>query len=345
MPWKSSAALSLAALSLAAGISLMSDRVTAQTPEAFYRGKTVSMIIGYSPGGGYDIYARALARHMGRNIPGNPSVVAQNMPGAGSQKSLEYLLTLAPKDGTAIGTFGRTLPIAPLIEGAKYDPTRLEWIGSISTDTSTCVAWHTSGFKSWDDLRSRQFTVGGLGKGSDPEMFATILKVMFGLNIKLVSGYPGTNDVALAVERGELDGMCGFSFSSLRASRRNWLDEKKVAILVQAALTRDPSVPPEVPMMLDKTTSPEQREALSLILAPQAVARPFAMPPGTPADRIAAMRDAFMATMKDPEFVKEAKTAGLDIDPMSGAQIAELYRKVYASPQAVIAAAKKGVGN
>ncbi len=316
-----------------------------QTPEAFYKGKTLSVVIGYSAGGGYDIYARSLARHIGRHIPGNPAVIAQNMPGAGSQKALEFLLSHAAKDGLTIGTFGRTLPIAPLIENAKFDPTRLEWVGSITTDTSTCVAWHTAGIKTWEDLRTRQFTVGGLGKGSDPEMFATLVKVMFGLNIKLVSGYPGTNDVALAMERGEVDGMCGFSYSSLRASRRAWIEEKKVAILVQAALTRDPAVPPEVPMLIDKTTTEQQRQALTLILAPQAVARPFASPPGTPADRLGALRNAFAATMRDPEFVKEAKTAGLDIDPMSGEQISELYRKIYLTPPAVIAEARRAIGN
>lgn len=332
---------------LAFGVSLAGAPapLLAQSPEAFYRGKTLSMVIGYSAGGGYDIYARALARHMGRHVPGALSIVAQNMPGAGSQKALEYILTHAPKDGLAIATFGRTLPIAPLIENAKYDPKRLEWVGSITTDTSTCVAWHVSGIKSWDDLKSRQFTVGGLGKGSDPEMFATIAKVMFGLNVKLVSGYPGTNDVMLAMERGEVDGICGISYSSLRAARRAWIDEKKVALIFQAAIDRDPALPPDVPMLLDKTTTPQQRDALMLILAPQAVARPFAMPPGTPADRVEAMRKAFMATMSDAEFLKEAKTAGLDVNPMPGEKIAELYRKIYETPQAVITDARRAVGN
>lgn len=317
----------------------------AQTPEAYYRGKNVNMVIGYSAGGGYDIYARVLSRHLGRHIPGGPAIVAQNMPGAGSQKALEYILALAPKDGLAIGTFSRTLPIAPLIENAKFDPSRLEWIGSIASDASTCVAWHASPVKSWDDLKTKQFTVGGLGKGSDPETFATLMRVMFGLNVKLVSGYPGTNDVALAMERGEVDGMCGFSYSSLRASRKNWLEEKKVTILVQATLIRDPAIPPDVPMLLDKTTSQQQREALQLILAPQAVARPFAMPPGTPADRVDAVRKAFMATMSDPEFVKEARQSGLEIAPYPGERIAELYHKIYMTSPAVIADARRAVGN
>lgn len=317
-----------------------------QTPEAFYRGKSVSLIIGYSVGGGYDIYGRVLARHIGRHIPGNPAVVAQNMPGAGSQKSLEYILNVAPKDGTQFATFSRTLAIAPLIDNVKYDPRRIEWIGSIATDTSTCVAWAPSGFKTWDDLtKQRQFTVGGLGHGSDPEMFGIMMKEMFGLNVKVVSGYPGTNEVLLAMERGEVHGLCGFSYSSLRASRRAWLEEGKVHILMQAALTRDPAIPASVPMLLDKTTSEKQRQALELILAPQAVARPFAMPPGTPSDRVDAVRKAFMSTMADPEFLKDAKTSGIDVIPISGERIADLYGKIYATPPEVAAEARRSVGN
>ena len=330
---------------LALSCSASSAPVRAQDPASFYRGKSVSIIIGYSVGGGYDIYARVLARHLGRFIPGTPTVVAQNMPGAGSQKALEYLLSLAPKDGLTIGTFGRTLAIAPLIDNAKFDPSRLEWIGSVSTDTSTCIAWHTSPVKSWDDMTKRPFTVGGLGKGSDPETFATLMKLMFGLNVKLVSGYPGTNDVALAMERGEVDGICGYSYSSLRASRKSWIDDNKVNVLVQAALTRDSAISAEVPMLLDKTTSTTQRQALELILSPQAVARPFAMPPGTAADRVDAVRKAFMATMADPEFLKEAKASGLDVDPIAGDRIADLYRKIYTTPPEIVAEAKRAVGN
>jgi tripartite-type tricarboxylate transporter receptor subunit TctC len=319
--------------------------LAAQTPEAFYRGKSVSLVIGYSVGGGYDIYARVLARHLGRYVPGNPAIVPQNMPGAGSQKSLEYILNFAPKDGLAIATFSRTLPINPLIDNAKYDPRRLEWIGSIATDSTTCIAWHQSGVRTWDDMKTKQFTVGGLGRGSDPEMFAVLMKEMFALNVKLVSGYPGTNDVMLAMERGEVQGMCGYSYSSLRASRKAWLDEGKVHILMQAALTRDPAIPAGVPMLLDKTTNEKQRQALQMILAPQAVARPFAMPPGTPTDRVEAMRKAFMATMTDAEFVKDAKTAGIDIDPISGDRIADLYARIYDTPADVIAEARRAIGN
>lgn len=320
-------------------------RLSAQSPEAFYRGKNVALVIGFSAGGGYDIYARALSRHLGRHVPGNPSIVAQNMPGAGSQKALEYLLNHAPKDGLTIGTFGRSLAIAPLIEKAKYDPRRLEWLGSISSDASTCIAWHQSGIKTWGDLKTKQLTVGGLGRGSDPETYAVLLREMFKLNIKLVSGYPGTNDVILAMERGEVQGICGYSFSTLMASRKFWFDEGKVNILVQAALAKDPEIPASVPLLLDLATDESQKLALQLILTPQTIARPFAMPPGTVADRVTAMRRAFMATMTDPEFLKDTKSARLEVDPTSGEGIAELYAKVYETPPSIIAIARRSIGN
>ncbi len=337
--------LTIAALSMPLGVFPARSQSQSPPPEAFYRGKSIALVIGYSVGGGYDIYARVLARHLGRNVPGNPAIVAQNMPGAGSQKSLEFILNHAAKDGLTIGTFSRSLAIAPLIENAKYDPRRLEWIGSIATDSTTCISWHQSGIKTWDDMKSKQFTVGGLGRGSDPETFAVLMKEMFGLNVKLVSGYPGTNDVVLAMERGEVQGMCGYSYSSLRAARKAWLDEGKVHILMQAALSKDPAIPADVPLLTEKTTNPKQRQALEMILAPQAVARPFVMPPGTPADRVAAMRAAFMATMTDPEFVKDAKSAGLDISPISGERITELYDKIYSTPPDIVAEARRAVGN
>ena len=339
-----STAVAVIATTLALAAAAAAPEARAQSAEEFYRGRTVNIVVGFTAGGGYDIYARALARHMGRNVPGNPVIVVQNMPGAGSQKALEYVLTVAPKDGLTIGTFGRTMPFAPLIDGAKFDASRLEWVGSISSDTTTCIAWHASGFKSWDDLKTRQFTVGGLGKGSDPEMFALIVRNLFALNVKLITGYPGTNDVIIAMERGEVDGICGYSYSTLRASRKQWIDDNKVTILAQGALVRDKALP-DVPMMLDLTTTERQKETLTLLLAAQAMARPFAMPPGTPNERLDAMRAGFMATMQDAEFIKEARTVGIDIDPMPGADVAQLMKKIYAMPADVIADAARAVRN
>lgn len=316
----------------------------AQSPEDFYRGKNVSLVIGYSVGGGYDIYARLLARHMGKHIPGKPTIVPQNMPGAGSIKSLEYLLNIAPKDGLAFGTFGRSLPLSPLLEDAKFDTTRLEWLGSIASDTSMCLAWASKGINSLDDLKTKPFTAGGLGKGSDPDIFASVLKNMLGLNARLVTGYPGTKDLTIALERREIDGICGYTWSSIKSSHKVWLDEKRIVFLAQMALTKDDELP-NVPMLTDFGKTDTQREALRLIVASQAIARPFAMPPGTPKDRANAMRAAFNATMKDADFLAEARGARLEVSPYSGDQVTEMIRNAYASPRAVVEEARKAIGN
>lgn len=316
----------------------------AHAQQDFYKGKSISLVIGYSVGGGYDLYARVLAKHLTRHIPGNPTVVPQNMPGAGSMKAMEYLLTVAPKDGTAIGTFGRTIPMAPLLEGAKFDPQKLEWIGSITSDTSVCITSHNSKIKTWNDAKTSQFTAGGEGKGSDPDVVATMIKNVFNLNVKLVSGYPGTADIMLAMERGEVDGLCGISYSTLRARHLELLNQKKINIIVQAALKKDAALP-DVPLMLDLAADQRQHQMLELLLAAQTIARPFAMPPGSPADRVAIIRAAFDKTVKDPEFLAETKQANLDVNPADGAQIAALLKELYATPADVVKAASTAIGN
>ena len=320
------------------------ETVRAQSPDDFYRGKTVNIIVGFSVGGGYDIYARALARHLGRHLPGAPIVVVQNMPGAGSQKSVEYLISVAPKDGLTLATFGRALMLAPLLEGARFDATRLEWVGSMSSDTTTCIAWHGSPIKTFADLKSKPFTAGGLGRGSDPDVFATIVRNLFAPGLKLVSGYPGTNDVTLAMERGEVDGICGYSYSTLRSSKQKWIADRKIAFLVQGGLTRHPELA-AVPMMLDEAKSETERQVVSLLLATLPMARPFALPPGTPKDRVAGMRQAFNATLNDAELLKDARAASLDIDPMPGAEVAAALQRAYAMPPDIVAQAARAVGN
>src|SRR5262245_23336253 len=294
--------------------------------EDFYRGKTVNIIIGYSVGGGYDIYARLLGRHIGKYIPGRPTIVPQNLPGTGSIKALEYLATVAPKDGLTFGTFGRSLPLSPLLEDAKYDIGKLEWVGSITSDTSTCIAWHATGIRNLNDAKTKQFTVGGLGKGSDPDIFASVMKNSFGLNIKLVTGYPGTRDLTIALERGEIDGICGYTYSTIRTSHKAWLEGKRLMFLAQIGLARDRELP-DVPLMLELGANPQQREALRLISLSQSIARPFALPMGTDGARVEALRAAFMATMKDKEFLAEANSAGLEVNPYTGQQVADLFAK------------------
>jgi tripartite-type tricarboxylate transporter receptor subunit TctC len=302
----------------------------------FYKGRNVSIIIGYSAGGGYDTYARLLARYLGEHIPGRPNMVPQNMPGAGSIKAANYIYGVAPKDGTAIATFGRTIPVAPLLAaaGAAFDGTNFTWLGSISRDTSLCVTWNTSAVRTWNDFLAKPSTLGGEGAGADPDVFAHLYKNVFGAKSKLVAGYPGTNDTALAMERGEIDGFCGLSWSTLKSRHPDWLKNKSINIIVQAGLKKEPELP-DVPLALDLVRTQEQLQILKLILVSQEMARPFAAPPGLPADRRAALIAAFDQTVTDRNFLAEAMKENLDIAPVSGKDIDALLAEAYATPKSV----------
>jgi tripartite-type tricarboxylate transporter receptor subunit TctC len=316
----------------------------AQTAEEFYKGKTVNLVIGFSAGGGYDLYARHLARFMGKHIPGNPTVLPQNMPGAGSLKAANFIYSAAPKDGSSFGTFSRTTGINPLLEsGAKFDGTKFAWLGSVTDDVSTCVIWHTSPIKNWNDFMTKPSTFGGQGPSSEPDMFARLYKNVFGAPIKLVAGYPGTNEISLAMERGEVDGLCGLSWSTIKTRHAAWLRDKKITILVQAAFKKEPEIDSSVPLIMDMTKDKEKLQILKLILAAQEMARPFAAPPGIPADRHAALVAAFDATMKDPEFLAEAKKMNLDVNPVSAKALSALLAELYATPTDVVKKAGEAI--
>jgi tripartite-type tricarboxylate transporter receptor subunit TctC len=317
----------------------------AQDAASFFKGKTINVVIGFSPGGGYDLYARVVAKYLGKHIPGEPTLVAQNMPGAGSLRVAMYLYSVAPKDGTAIGIFSRGMPLSPLFElpGAHFEATKFTWLGSVAKDTVTCISWKTSAVKKWDDLFKTEYKAGGEGKGADPDVYATLIKTSFGANVKLITGYPGSSNISLAMERGELDGMCGISYSTLRSTHPDWLKNKDVNLLVQGALEKDPEMA-GVPFMLDLAKSDEQKQMLRLTLAPQAMARPFVGPPGVPADRAKALQKAFDDTMKDPEFLAEAKRLNLDVNPMSGQQVLDMLKGLYATPKPLVQQAKAALG-
>ena len=310
--------------------------------EAFYKGRSLSIIIGYSVGGGYDTYGRLLSRYIGDHIPGRPSVVPQNMPGAGSLKAANYIYGVAPKDGTAIATFGRTIPVAPLLAaaGVAFEATKLTWLGSISKDTSLCVTSAKSEVRNWDDFLTKPSTLGGEGAGADPDVFAHLYKNVFGAKSRLVAGYPGTNDVSLAMERGEIDGFCGLSWSTLKSRHPEWLNNKSIHIIVQAGLRKEPELP-DVPLATDLAKTQEQLQIVRLVLVSQEMARPFAAPPGLPAERAAALVSAFDATMRDKGFLAEAKTQMLDVDPVSAKNIDALLAEVYATPKSVADQAAK----
>jgi tripartite-type tricarboxylate transporter receptor subunit TctC len=310
--------------------------------EDFYKGKTVSIVIGYSVGGGYDAYARLLARHLGKHIAGNPSVVAQNMTGAGSLKAANYIYSVAPKDGSTIGTFSRSLAIAPLLNRAEFDSRRFSWLGSVTDEVTLCVTRHDARVKSWNEVLETETTLGGEGAGSDPNIFALLYRNVFGAKIRIVSGYPGTNEIQLATERGEVDGLCGLSWSTLKGRYPHWLKDRKANILVQAGIKKEAELP-HVPSASELAKEPDQKQILNLLLIGQAMARPFAAPPDIPADRKATLIAAFDRTMKDPEFLAEAQRLSFDVNPVPAARLDTLLAQAYATPKDVIAKATKAL--
>lgn len=328
-------AMALGALMRSAGAQSVSD---------FYRGRNVTLVIGFSVGGGYDLYARLLARHLGKHIPGQPSIVAQNREGAGSERATLYLYNAAPKDGSVIGTFSRSMAVAPLLANVPFDATKMSWLGSISSDVSVCMTWHTSPIKTFDDMLVKPFTVAGLGKEADPDIFAMVLRNVFGAKLKLVSGYPGTNDGTLAMERGEVNGMCGISWSTAKARHADWMKAQKVNLPVQFGLRKEADIP-DVPAVMDLVKGEEQTRMVRLILAGQAMARPYAAPPDIPDDRRRALIAAFDATMKDPEFLADAEKLQADVSPVSAGEIDKLLADIYATPKDIVAKAAKAIAN
>jgi tripartite-type tricarboxylate transporter receptor subunit TctC len=312
----------------------------AQDPAAFYKGRTVNMEIGYTAGGGYDVYARTVARFIGKHLPGTPTVLPKNMPGAGSLRLTNWLYTAAPKDGTEIATIGRGIAFDPLLgnRNAQFDPAKFAWLGSATNEVSECVVWQDAGITKFEDLYAKPMTVGGTGGGADTDVFPQILNSVLGTKMKVIAGYPGGNDVNLAMERGEVQGRCGWSWSSLQATHKDWLTQKKIVVLVQLALSKHPDLP-DVPLVTDLAKTDEQRQILKLIFARQVMGRPYLAPPGVPPERVEALRRAFLDTMKDPDFLAEADTAQLEIKPVTGPEIEKLVKEVYETPPAIAAKA------
>jgi tripartite-type tricarboxylate transporter receptor subunit TctC len=334
---------SIIAAMLVAGMALLVSIVApsrADDVEGFYKGHSLSMIIGFGVGGGYDLYGRLVSRYMGKYLPGKPTVVPENMAGAGSLRAVDYLYSVAPKDGSVVGTFSRTLPLAPLLSGANFDSRKFTWLGSVAQDVIVCFTSRSSPIKTWQDLLTKPSSLGGEGAGAEPDIYARFVKNIFGAKVKLVSGYPGTNDVSLALERGEIDGFCGLSWSTLKSIHTDWLQSKSINVIVQAGLHKEPDLH-DVPSALDLAKTDEQRQLLKLILASQEMARPFAAPPGLPADRKAALLAAFDDTMKDDNFLAEAKKEALDINPVSAKEVDSLMAEVYATPKAITDKAAK----
>jgi tripartite-type tricarboxylate transporter receptor subunit TctC len=316
----------------------------ADNVEGFYKGLNMPLIIGYSAGGGYDVYARLLARYFGKHVPGNPNIVPQQMEGAGSLRSANYIFTAAPKNGSVIGTFSRSMGISPLLDKANFDSRKFTWLGSITDDNTVCLTWNTSPIKTWADFISKPSKFGGEGPGADPDIWAQTYKNVLGAKDQLVSGYPGTNDIVLAMQRGEVDGLCGISWSTIIAAHPDWMPNHLVNILVQAPISKADEIP-NVPYAIDLATTPEQHQILKVLMASQGMARPFVAPPDIPEDRKAALIAAFDATMTDPEFLAEAKKHVLDVRPVSGAAIDKILAEVYTTPKDVLAKTVKAIAN
>jgi tripartite-type tricarboxylate transporter receptor subunit TctC len=304
----------------------------------------ITMVVGYSPGATYDIYTRTFARHLGKHLPGKPNVVVQNMAGAGSLRSANFIYNTAPKDGTTIGMFARGLAMQPLLDmtGVQYEARKFNWIGSISSDVSLVLSWHTRPFKTIDDLRKSEMVVAGTGSGADSVIFPYILNGVLGTKMKIVTGYPGAADFLLAVERQEADGTAGVSWSGLNASKPEWIANKRINVIVQLGLKRDPGMNP-APLVMDYAKSDSDRGVLELIFGRQDMAYPIVAPPGTPPERVAVLRQAFEAVMRDPEYLADAKKQHLEAAFMRGEEIEKLIERVFASPPDVIERAQKAI--
>ncbi len=329
---RSTISLALGALAIMAPVSSRADAVS-----DFYKDKKLNLYVGYTPGGGYDVYARLLARHMNRHLPGNPTMIVQNMPGAGSVRLANWIYSVAPKDGTAFGTVARGVAFDTLLglPGSQFDATKFNWIGSMNDEVSVCVGWHTSGFKTFEDTFKKELVVGGTGGSADTDQFPKVLNGVLGTKMRVVVGYPGGNDINMAMERGEVMARCGWSWSSVISTQPGWLKDKKVNVLVQLSLAKHVDLP-DVPLVMDYAKTPEDTAILKLVFARQVMGRPFMAPPGVPQDRVAALRKAFIDTQKDQPFLDEAKRAMIEITPVPGERIQELVKEAYETPKAII---------
>lgn len=333
------------------GIALIAALVFAAAPamaQEFYRGKTIDFVIGSAPGGGYDIYARVLARHMAKHITGNPDIIARNMPGAGSRRAATHIYAVAAKDGLSIGAVFSGAVIDPLftgIEAARYDPAKFVYLGSANNETSLCVTRMGARVATLGDALAHEAILGASQTGGSTRDFALLLNNTIGAKFKVVSGYPGTREITLAVDRGEVDGLCGYHWSSLVAQKPDWLAERKINILVQFGDKGHPDAHRlGVPMLAGFLKTDADRRAVDLVLGQLVVGRPFVLPPDTPADRAALLRQAFDSTMKDPAFLAEATQAKLDIEPASGAAVQSLVERLYRAPPEIVARAAQAIG-
>jgi len=316
----------------------------AQTPE-FYKGRQLTVVVFSGAGSTYDIYARLLARHFGNHLPGRPSVIVQNMLGAGGLKVEEYLYRFAPRDGTVIGTIGRGLAFEPVLgeNPIKIDPLKFTWIGSMNRDVSLALSWHTSKIRTFEDLKRHELLVPGTGAGADSEILPRAFNRLAGTRFKIIEGYRDTTVAALAMERGELDGIAYWSWASIMAAHPDWVRERRINLLFETGVDPIAEVP-DVPSIRQLVADPVDRQALQVLLAREIIGRPFLAPPDLPPDRAAALRSAFAATLRDPAFLQDAKRARLDIALVTGAEADALLRESAGAPSEVLERVRQALG-
>jgi tripartite-type tricarboxylate transporter receptor subunit TctC len=326
----------LKALSIIA-VSFWPAHAGAQTVEEFYKSKPITMLVGSAAGGGYDIYGRVLARHMSRHIPGNPGIIVKNMPAAAGLAAASALYATAEKDGSVIAAFTNGAAMDPLFgnPGARFDAQKFNWLGSIGKLQNVCATWHLSPVRTIEAARSREVIVAGAGATSNTAIVPKTLNALIGTKFKLIAGYDAGTGLTLAMERGEAEGVCGLSWSTIKVSRPHWIRDKLLNVIVQMGLNPLPDLP-DVPSALDLVTDPEKKDVLTLILIRQEAGRPFAAPPGVPAERIAALRRAFEATLVDPDFRADAEKAQLEIEPLTASEIEQFLAMAYGAPPAIV---------
>jgi tripartite-type tricarboxylate transporter receptor subunit TctC len=315
---------------------------TAGEIEDFYKGKEISLYVGYRAGGGYDRYSRTLARHLARHIPGTPRIIVKNRPGAGSLLLANGVYKGLRQDGTVIANVGRAIPTEPLFGNtrAKYDGRKFTWLGSMNHEVNVCVVWHTVPVSFWSDLTTRGAIMGGTGAGSDTDSFPLILNNILGTKLKLMTGYPSGNDINAAMESGVLEGRCAWSWASISSTRPEWLADKRIKLLAQLSTAKHPAMS-DVPLVTDFATSKEDLQTLKLIFSRQLWGRPYMIGPDVPKARGKALRDAFARTMKDAAFLKDASRQKLEVNWVDGTVVQNTISRLYDYPKAIIAAAVK----
>ena len=327
-------------VSLSIGAALVCGGAAAMpaAAEDFYKGKQIHLIVPTPTGGSYDAYARAIALSLPNYLPGRPTIVVENMPGASGLKAANYIYNTAPRDGLVIGAGYGGLPTAPLLspDGAQFDVTKFSWIGSITKEPYIGIVWHTSSIRSLDDARTKPLIVGGSAVGAAGTDYPIIAKALFGFNLKVVTGYANSPDIKLAMERGELDGVFATAWGALNTSEPTWLKEGKVRIVVQHGLARHPEMP-NVPLLIEQAKTDADRQVLELLMARQETSKPYFAPPEIPADRLAILRTAFQEALKDREFLSTVQKAHLEIDsPMDGKELAAFTAKLAHTPISVV---------